>query len=164
MEETCLPIPKAIAKECQNAIEQLQALKSEIVKKKESIQEQDKHFETRLSKIASQNKAIKIDTKEKTALQKDCEHYQKALDALITDIVRESMELNAVLEKETYDKLKTQEDLFFFMVYTKQRLNGAKKFIKKMKKDVAIAHSRFSFGFDTHQKQLNYIEWTNRNR
>ena len=148
-----------LTNEGNKTIELLESLKLEIQSKQENILEQSAQFETRLHKLTTINKTIKIDTKQQRALHDDCAHYHEALRTLITDIDSKVAGWNTFLSSEKSPLVtKKDEELVLFSIYLKHRITQTKKFIKKINKDVTVAHSRFSFGFDTQQKQLNYLE------
>lgn len=143
----------------QKTIKQLEALRQEIKAKQESITQQRQAFEKRLDKVTAINKSIKVDSKQKAALHEDCARFQTALDNLIKEIDTQIASWNKFLEeKEAVAEKKEKEQLFFAAIYMKQRVTNTKKFIKRTTKNVAVAHSRFIFGFDSQQKQLNYLE------
>lgn len=148
-----------IKETCNQTIKQLEDLKSEIKLKQDNIEEQKKQFEDRLKKLASVNKSIKIDSKQKAALHEDCAQFFSALDNVIKEIDQQISSWNEFLSSEKSPlKTKEQDKLIFAAMYLKQRVSQTKKFIKRTIKNVSVAHSRFSFGFDSQQKQLNYLE------
>lgn len=151
-----------LTNECQQTIKQLEDLKKEIRAKQENIQQQNDDFETRLNKLTHANKEIKINAQQKMALHEDCAHFYQALEKLVTDIDSKITGWDELTASEKSPlKSEKPEELLFFSLYLKQRTKQTKKFIKKIKKEVSVAHSRFSFGFDSQQKQLNYLELIN---
>jgi len=155
-------LTETLTSECQQTIQQLETLKQEIKTKQENIQRQNEDFENRLNKLTHANKSIKINDQQKMALHNDCAHFYQALEKLLADIDSKIAGWDELLTSEK-SPLKTEKlnELLYFSLYLKQRIKQTKTFIKKIKKDVSVAHSRFSFGFDSQQKQLNYLELMN---
>lgn len=131
--------------QAKKAITQLETLKQEMKDKIVHIQEQSSVLEKQLKKIAG-NKAVKINSKEKASFENECKNYIKALENLIQDIEQKIVAIKNFL---------TLNDTFSLLLHA----DLTKKFIKRIKKDIDVIHSRLSFKFEVQQKHLTSLEY-----
>lgn len=155
-EKTLLTPP--LPKKCKQSLEQLHALKVNLLEKQKTIIEQNKEIEEKIKKLSKINKSIKINHEQRTAFEKDCNNYMKAIDKIMQEIDQYTAVLRELQSPDQMKKITTQDDLIAFNLYAKAAINQVKLYIKKASKNIAVSYSQFSYSFETQKKQLDYIE------
>jgi len=148
-------IESYVSKCQQEAILQLEKLKQEMKENIENITQQKENLDSRLKKITSGNQTIKINIKEKASFEKDCDVYIQSLENLILEIDSRITGWNNILYSKNTEQ---KEKIFSLSLFTHHNMFHTKKFIKKVKKNIVVIHSRFSFRFELQQKHIKSFE------
>ena len=151
-EETSLP--KELLGTSHQSIQQLKALKQEMIDKEKEIKEQSEDLELRLKKLTAGTQKIKINPKEKAAFEADCAHYQRALENVIQGIQSRIEGWEKFLSSQETKKGNVQ----LLAIYVHHNAQQTKKFIKKTRKDLSVIHSRFSYRFEIQKNHLSSLE------
>lgn len=154
-------LPPPLPKKCKEAISQLHELKKDLLEKQKVIIEQNKSIEEKVQKLKMLHPSIKINNEQRAAFEKDCDNYLKLLDSLMKEIDQRTEVIVKIIDaSESKDKkVKTStNELIMFIAQTQTNLAQVKQYIKMVKKNIAVSHSRFSFSFETQNKQLSFLE------
>lgn len=164
--------PQDMQKKCQDLMKQLSDFKKDISDKQNKIDEQNKDINERIKKLSKVHPSLKINHQQRAAFEEDCKKYINALNGIIQDIDAKTSALNEILTttKETIEKVvqppkdKVSQDIPFevkkalFFGYIQQQILQTKQFAKRIKKEIAVSHSRFNFSLETQLKQIAYLE------
>lgn len=127
--------------------------KVEIVTKREIIKEKIKFLD--------ESKQVRIDKAEFEKTEKSTQDYIRLLDGIIHELSGEIGYYNVFIsdEKPPVDKvvvpLKSPDKI---EDYLELQMNGIRRYLKTVKRDITISFSRYTFGFDEQLKHLTFVE------
>jgi predicted metal-dependent hydrolase len=119
----------------EKCIELLQGIKEKITCIQDEILGESNKIET-LLQMLSKRKGITLDSNKHAEIKKGITEYINSLNEI------------------------TKMANYYIEHYNEKNEAEIKRFCKKMKKDLAVSYSRFSFGFETQKRQLEYLEKT----
>ena len=109
----------------------------------------------------SESKKVRIDKAEFERSEKSAHSYTQLLDGIINELSGEIAYYNVFISDDAppIEKIPVPiqapdkiED------YLELQMNGVKRYLKNVKRDIAISFSRYTFGFDEQLKHLTYVE------
>jgi len=141
-------------------IEELVLMRLDIFNKKVEIVTKQTVIKEKITLLA-ESKKVRIDKAEFERSEKSAHSYTKLLDGIINELSGEIAYYNVFVSDDAppIDKIPVPlqapdriED------YLEVQMNGIKRYLKNVKRDIAISFSRYTYGFDEQLKHLTYVE------
>jgi hypothetical protein len=141
-------------------LEELVLMRLDIFNKKVAIVTKQEVIKEKIT-LLSESKKVRIDKKEFERSEKSAHSYTQLLDGIINELSGEIAYYNVFASDEIppIDKIAVPlqapdkiED------YLAVQMNGVKRYLKNVKRDIAISFSRYTFGFDEQLKHLTFVE------
>ncbi|MFH1254716.1 MAG: hypothetical protein V1646_04785 [bacterium] len=141
-------------------IDELVSIRLDIFNKKVEIVTKQNLIKEKIT-LLSESKKVRIDKAEFERSEKSAHSYTHLLDGIINELSGEIAYYNVFLSDEIppLDKIPVPlqapdkiED------YLELQMNGVKRYLKNVKRDITISFSRYTFGFDEQLKHLTYVE------
>lgn len=154
------PVEQNFKVKLKKTIDDLVAIRLDIFNKKVEIVTKQNLIKEKIT-FLSESKKVRIDKAEIERSEKSAHSYTQLLDGIINELSGEIAYYNVFLsdEKPPVDKIVVPlqapdkiED------YLELQMNGVKRYLKNVKRDIAISFSRYTFGFDEQLKHLTYVE------
>jgi hypothetical protein len=141
-------------------IEELVLMRLDIFNKKVEIVTKQTVIKEKIA-ILAESKKVRIDKAEFERSEKSAHSYTHLLDGIINELSGEIAYYNVFVSDDAppIDKIPVPlqapdriED------YLEVQMNGIKRYLKNVKRDIAISFSRYTYGFDEQLKHLTYVE------
>lgn len=124
----------------------LQQLSDLLLAKKEDLLDQHNQLNQQITELSEQNDEIKINHDQKKRFDNNCTAYHIVLDDLAKKTTSLLNGLSIMLEDQTEHNVMQESN------------EQARRFIKKVGKEVSVGHSRFCFSFEKQSQQLDYMK------
>lgn len=154
------PVDQNFKVKLKKTIDDLVAIRLDIFNKKVEIVNKQNLIKEKID-FLNESKKVRIDKAAIERSEKSALSYTRLLDGIINELSREIAYYNIFLtdEKPPQDKivapLQAPDKIEDFL---ELQLNGVKRHLKHVKRDIAISFSRYTFGFDEQLKHLTYVE------
>ena len=154
------PVAQDFKIRLKKTIEELVSIRLDIFNKKVEIVTKQTLIKEKVT-LLSESKKVRIDKAEFDRSEKSAHSYTHLLDGIINELSGEIAYYNVFLSDEAppLDKIAVPlqapdkiED------YLELQMNGVKRYLKNVKRDITISFSRYTFGFDEQLKHLTYVE------
>ncbi len=154
------PVPQDFKIKLKKVVEELALMRLDIFNKKVEIITKQKLIKEKIT-FLSESKKVRIDKAEFERSEKSAQSYTHLLDGIINELSGEIAYYNVFVSDEAppMDKVVVPlqapdkiED------YLELQMNGVKRYLKNVKRDIAISFSRYTFGFDEQLKHLTIVE------
>lgn len=154
------PVDQAMKERLKKVVEELVVVRLDIFNKKVEIVTKRELIKEKI-KFLNESKQIRIDKTEFEKTEKSAQDYIRLLDGIIHELSGEIGYYNVFAsdEKPPVDKvvvpLKSPDKI---EDYLELQMNGIRRYLKTVKRDINISFSRYTFGFDEQLKHLSFVE------
>lgn len=154
------PVTQDFKVRLKKIIEDLVSMRLDIFNKKVEIITKHELIREKITFLDA-SKKVRIDKAEFERSEKSAQNYTQLLDGIINELSGEIAYYNVFVSDDAppIDKIPVPlqapdkiED------YLALQMNGVKRYLKNVKRDIAISFSRYSFGFDEQLKHLVLVE------
>lgn len=154
------PVAQDFKIRLKKTIDELVSIRLDIFNKKVEIVTKQTLIKEKIT-LLSESKKVRIDKAEFERSEKSAHSYTQLLDGIINELSGEIAYYNVFISDDAppIDKIPVPiqapdkiED------YLELQMNGVKRYLKNVKRDIAISFSRYTFGFDEQLKHLTYVE------
>ena len=154
------PVAQDFKIRLKKTIDELVSIRLDIFNKKVEIVTKQTLIKEKIT-LLSESKKVRIDKAEFERSEKSAHSYTQLLDGIINELSGEIAYYNVFISDDAppIEKIPVPiqapdkiED------YLELQMNGVKRYLKNVKRDIAISFSRYTFGFDEQLKHLTYVE------
>ena len=152
------PISQELEQNFSEIIELITQLELELNEKQQSAREKSAMINARVEKLVQSGK-VQVDQKEYAQSAQSVEHYAGLLKKIATETSR---------EKEFFTRIREAAKPLYLVVwhhapsdlpaYIREKIKAQKKYMKSVKKDLAVSFSRYNYSFEAQARHIAYVE------
>jgi uncharacterized protein YukE len=146
-----------LKQQCEQVIKLFEELKSDIEQKRDEVKTQSLLITAEVARLKSSGK-VEVNQDEYKRSEESITHYVELLDNIVNDINQECNIFSQCLDNKNTTIEVTEKDPDIFEEFVSAKIHNARRYVKTVKRDLAISFSRYHFGFDAQLKRIAQIE------